>query len=162
MQNIASLEQKPDNPKDLPKFIKIPTENYSKIDVKIVFSKKNASPVFFKEEAPNHDTILQDDPERATSCISQIIDPLWKNICADLLHIMGPASVLKIWKSKLGEFSSQDKHIDISCETEGTAAFAQQYDFVILGSLQRYFPGLKQLKVKVKPALAHHLMEAHI
>ncbi|MBA3814338.1 MAG: hypothetical protein H0X26_07620 [Alphaproteobacteria bacterium] len=148
MQNIASLEQQSDNHKALPKFLKILTGKSSTSDVKLVFSKKDVSPPYYQEEAPNHDTLLQDDYTRATSCISQIIDPLWKNICADLLHIMGPASILKIWKSELGEFSSSDKHIDITCETEETAAFVQQYDFVILGSLQRYFSGLKQLRAK--------------
>ena len=103
-------------------------------------------------KAQNHEP-LQDDHAKAAHCISQIADPLWKNICMDLLNMMGPASVLKIWKSKLGD--SEDKTLDLNCETEDIAAFIQQYDFVILGSLRRHFPALKQLKVKVISALSH-------
>ena len=62
---------------------------------------------------------------------------------------MGPASVLKIWKSTLGEFTREDKSFDIVCETEETMQFIQQYDFVILGSLQQYLPSLKQLRVSI-------------
>jgi hypothetical protein len=73
----------------------------------------------------------------------------------DLLNMMGPSSVLKIWQSKLGDFS-QKKYIDIDCETKETAAFVEQYDFVILGSLERYFPELTQLRIRVIPTLSHH------
>lgn len=84
---------------------------------------------------------------KATRCIVCIEDPLWKKVCSDVLNMMGPLSVLKIWKSKLGETPSQNKEFDIVCETEEIANFVQQYDFVIITSLQRYFPALKQLRV---------------
>ncbi len=148
MQSTASIERQLDCHKVLPKFIKIPTRD-SKPEVQLIFSKKDASPALLQEETPNHDTLLQDDYVRATGCIDQIVDPLWKDICMDLLNMMGPASILKIWKSKLGEFSSQDKRIDITCETVEAEEFVQQYDFVILGSLHRYFPALKQLRVRI-------------
>jgi len=77
-----------------------------------------------------------------------IKDPLWKRVCQDVKDLMGTASVLKIWKSYLGPFSSQDKYLNIICENEEIAAFIQQYDFVILGSLRKYFPTLKQLKAQ--------------
>jgi hypothetical protein len=147
MYNTISLEQQLDHHKVLPKFLKIRTGN-SKFKINLSFSKQNVFPVFDQEESTKHDTLWQDDNVKVKDCISQIADPLWKDICMNLLSIMGPISVLKIWESKLGEFSSQDKHIDITCKTEESAAFAQQYNFVILGSLQRYFPALKQLRVK--------------
>ncbi len=159
MQSTASIEQSLNHQKVPQNIIKVPT---GKPKVKLAFLKKDASPALLQEEGPEHEPLLQGDHARATRCIDQIVDPLWKDICVDLLHIMGPESVLKIWNSKLGEFSPQDKRIDITCETEERAAFVQQYDFVILGSLQRYFPALKQLKVQVRPALSHHLKKPHI
>ncbi|MBA3813515.1 MAG: hypothetical protein H0X26_03350 [Alphaproteobacteria bacterium] len=147
MQNITSLKQQLDNHKAPPKFIKISTGNSPQPDVKLVFSKKDDSSPYGQEDATSPDTLLQHEHTRATNSISQIVDPLWQDICADLLHLMGPASVLKVWKSKLGELSCQDNGLDITCTTEETAAFVQQYDFVILGSLQRYFPALTQLRV---------------
>ena len=77
------------------------------------------------------------DYTKAENCLSQITDPLWQNICADLINMMGPASVLKIWESILGELSLQTEEMDITCKNEVIASFVQQYDFVILGSLQR-------------------------
>jgi hypothetical protein len=88
-------------------------------------------------------------------CISIIKDPLWRHICQDVMGMMGPASALKIWKSKLGQLSAQDKILTIICENEETSAFVQQYDFVILGSLQKYFPALKQLNAETITALSH-------
>jgi len=63
------------------------------------------------------------------------------------MAIMGPPSVLKIWNSALGSLSFQDKMIDLYCQTEDVAQFIQCYDFIILGSLQHYFPALKELRV---------------
>ena len=92
-------------------------------------------------------SLRQDEYAQVNECLSLISDPLWQNVCEDLLKIMGPASVLKIWKSQLGEFLLGEKTLDFTCETAEAAAFVQQYDFVILGSLQRYFPSLKSLKI---------------
>nr|MBA3814868.1 hypothetical protein [Alphaproteobacteria bacterium] len=141
MQNITSLERQLGNHKVSQKIIKVTTGG-SKPSVKLIFSREIIPPTFLQEEVPAHNPVLQDDHDRATSCISQIADPLWKDICMDLLNMMGPASILKIWSSTLGEFSSQDKRIDITCETVEAEEFVQQYDFVILGSLHRYFPAL--------------------
>ncbi|MBA3813299.1 MAG: hypothetical protein H0X26_02210 [Alphaproteobacteria bacterium] len=133
MQSTAPIEQK-----KIQRFLKIPTEKYQ-YTLDLSFSKKTLTQA--------HNSLLQDDHARAKDCLSLIPDPLWRDVCGDLIIMMGPASVLKIWKSTLGEFCPQDKALDFTCETEEAAAFAQQYDFVILGSLKRYFPALKQLRV---------------
>lgn len=86
--------------------------------------------------------------------LSTIEDPLWKHICQDVLEMMGPVSTLIIWESKLGQFSPEDKILPITCENEETAFFIQQYDFVILSSIQKYFPALKKLEAVCKPAFA--------
>jgi hypothetical protein len=136
-------------------FIKHPTGH--KLNIRFTHLKNNISPIFLQEEAPRHNPLLQDDYANAKNCISRISDPLWQDICRDLLNMMGPSSVLKIWKSTLGEFSSQDKSLDLICETEETLEFMKQYDFVILGSLQRYFPALKELRMKVILVRSHLL-----
>jgi len=75
-----------------------------------------------------------------------IEDPLWKYVYTDALQIIG-ASAQKIKGSRLGQFSTQDKTIYLYCQTEEVAQFIQQYDFILLGSLQRFFPALRELKV---------------
>lgn len=86
----------------------------------------------------------------AQYCLSLIEDPLWKFVCTDITDMMGPSAVLKIWNSSLGSFSYQDKTIEVYCHAEEIAQFIRQYSFVILGSLQRYFPAMKDLKIKIK------------
>lgn len=141
MQNIASLEWYLDSHQAARKFTKVSPRGYKPTNIKLDFSKQSS---------PQAQTSLEnDDHESAQTCISRITDPLWQDVCRDLLSMMGPASVLKIWKSTLGEFSAQDKALDLVCETEETLAFLQQYDFILLGSLQRYFPALKQVRVRL-------------
>jgi hypothetical protein len=81
--------------------------------------------------------------------ISFIEDPLWKHICKEVIHIMGPISVLKIWDIQLGDLSPHDQEAELYCPTIESAQFVQQYDFVILGSLQKFFPVVRALKVKI-------------
>ena len=85
----------------------------------------------------------------AKHCISLIEDPLWKHVCTELINMMGPESVLKIWNSDLGFFSSGTKTIGISCQAKEAAQLIQQYDFVLLGVLRRYFPTLNKLRVVI-------------
>lgn len=92
------------------------------------------------------------DKSHDHNCISLIKDPLWKSVCSEMIGTMGPASVQKIWNSKLGSYCSGDKSIGLCCPTDETAQFISQYSFLILGSLQRYFPAIKTLKTKVKHA----------
>jgi hypothetical protein len=102
----------------------------------------------FQELLKNSEILFDDSLAHAKRCISLIEDPLWKHICNEVMHIMGPLSVLKIWNSKLGALSSQDKIIDLYCQTEESAQFVQQYAFIILGSLKYYFPVLKKLRIR--------------
>ncbi len=117
------------------------------------FSNENFSPIP-SHKTLQHQTISSEEAyAKAENCLSTIIDPLWKHVCRDVIHTMGAASFLKIWDSTLGEFCTQDQSMEIHCQTEETAQFIQQYDFVILGSLQLYFPALKQLRIKINSTL---------
>ena len=84
--------------------------------------------------------------------LSLIKDPLWKSICIEMIDTMGPSSVQKIWNSTLGSYCSEADAMDLCCPTDETAQFINQYSFLILGSLQRYFPAIKTLKTKVEHA----------
>lgn len=95
---------------------------------------------------------LEDSHLQAKSCLSRIQDPLWKSVCTEMLDIMGPSSVHKIWNIKLGPYCAGSKIMEFYCPTLEAGQFTNQYSFLILGSLQRYFPTLKHLRVKVKQA----------
>lgn len=133
------------NPSTINKFIRT-----FKPRITIPFSKECFSTM------PPHTTLqckrvsLEEEHIKAINCLSAIGDPLWKHVCHEVISMMGAASFLKIWGSTLGEVCSQDQSIEIHCQTEEVAKFIQQYDFVILGSLQTYFSALKQLRINVE------------
>ena len=102
-----------------------------------------------KKPAQSEEFLLDILYVQARKFVSLIEDPLWKNICSEVIKIMGPLSVLKIWESCLGAFAAQDPLMEIHCKNEDTAQFFQQYAFVILGNLQNYFPSIKCLKIKI-------------
>ena len=113
---------------------------------------KKRTPVFLKEnvsqeESQNRNCLFDEAYSQAKHCISLIKDPLWKHVCTEVINMMGPLSVLKVWDSRLGTLSSQEKVIDLSCQTEESAQFLEQYNFVIISILQQYFPALKELQV---------------
>ena len=111
------------------------------------FSKGTASSLGPHENSQDQTTVgLDKDHASATACLSSIKDPLWKHVCRDIINMMGAESFFKIWNSTLGEVHPQDQSMEIHCQTEETAQFIEQYAFVILGSLQPYFPVLKQLR----------------
>lgn len=87
---------------------------------------------------------------QAKQCITLIEDPLWKQVCTECIDMMGPAPVLKIWSSSLGSLTPETKTMDLSCPTKEAAQLIQQYDFVILGMLRRYFPTLNELRIEIK------------
>lgn len=152
MKSTASIKWHQETQKDLLKHNNHSTKKHNH-SVELVFSTQSL-PHSSPEENPNHEPLIAEE-KRARSCITRIVDPLWKDVCLDILQMMGPVSALKIWESQLGEFSSQNKSFNMICQTEETVAFANQYNFVILGSLKRYFPGLKSLSVELMPVLSH-------
>lgn len=120
---------------------------------RLLFKEELSSSYPFNKNIEDSDALIHrshDFQENIDYFISSIRDPLWKNICKDLIKVMGSSSVLKIEKVRLGKFYSQDFGIDVICDTEETAKFVRQYDFVILGSLYQYFPDLKELRVKIE------------
>jgi hypothetical protein len=84
------------------------------------------------------------------NCYSLIEDPLWKSVCSEMTDLMGSSPIQKMLDSKLGAFCSESKSINLCCPTDEAEQFVNQYSFLILGSLQRYFPAIKTLKTKVE------------
>jgi hypothetical protein len=60
---------------------------------------------------------------QAQHCLSRIEDPLWKSVCTEMMDVMGPSSVCKIWNGELGSYCSERKSIDLYCPTEEIAQF---------------------------------------
>ena len=119
-----------------------------------LFCSKNGSHHEFEQELLYSDQMsFEEAYSQAKHCVSLIEDPLWKSVCTEMVNMMGPLAVLKIWNSSLGTFSHQQKTINLYCQTEKIAQFIHQYSFVVLGSLQRYFPMMKDLQIKIKPIL---------
>ena len=87
---------------------------------------------------------------QANHYISLIEDPLWKQVCIEFINMMGPLSILKIWNSRLEALSPHYKTIYIHCDTDEEADFIKKYSFIIHGCLQKYFPSIKHIKVKIK------------
>ena len=118
-----------------------------------ISSNNSLSHVFFKKRHQGKKTPVNEASHQVKNCLSLIEDPLWKSICAELASLAGPFFVQKIWDSKLGSFSHRHKTMNLYCQTEDTAQFINQYSFLILGSLQRYFPMIKDLKIIINQAL---------
>lgn len=117
--------------------------------LKIASPKNNLSYSVFLDFPQNKKIALDEARLQANQCLLLIDDPLWKQVCTEVAHMMGPLSILKIWNSKLGEFLPQSQAIHLYCQAEETAQFAEEYSFVILEGLRKYFPALKELKVTV-------------
>lgn len=75
-------------------------------------------------------------------------DPLWNHVYSEALKVIGPCA-RKIQESKLGPLSPKDETILFHCNTEEAAQLIQQYSFIFLESLKRYFPSLKELRVEI-------------
>ncbi len=112
--------------------------------------KNDLSYSFFQESSYFEELSEEEAHSQARQCLSLIKDPLWQEICREVAHMMGPCGVLKMWDSTLGPLSSHHQRVDLYCQTEEIARFVRQYAFVILASLQRYFPAVKSVKVKVR------------
>lgn len=110
-------------------------------DAERITSKKILSRELFQAESQNDNTQVK-------YYLSLIKDPLWNHVCTEVISMMGPRCNLKIWESRLGMISLDNKTIEIYCQTEELTRFLQQYDFVVLGGLQRYFPSIKELIIR--------------
>lgn len=102
----------------------------------------------FLQELPQNKATLDNEvgiqAEKQTSLIE---DPLWKQVCTDLVKMLGSFPTARIEDCKLEDLSGQDKVANICCSSEDTAQFLEEYVFVILESLRQYFPALKELRI---------------
>lgn len=90
------------------------------------------------------DHYFVNEPERPLSTIE---DPLWKHVCTEVQKLMPPLFVFRLSECQLGPLHSYSKQVDLYCP-QGTVNSIGQYDFVILGCLQKFFPTLKRVRVK--------------
>jgi len=74
-------------------------------------------------------------------------DPLWKQVCTDLVKMLGDVPTARLEDCKLEDLSGHDKVANIRCSTEDIAQFLEDYVFVVLESLRQYFPALKELRI---------------
>lgn len=133
---------------------KASSPSIKKLELKLnaSFPRKSSSFEISRDSTQINKISLEDSDLQAKYSLSCIEDPLWKFVCTEMVDIMGPSSVQKIWDSKLGSYCPGDKTIEFCCLTNEAAQFVNQYSFLILGSLQRYFPAVKTLKTKVEHA----------
>lgn len=87
--------------------------------------------------------------KKAENPLSSIKDPLWKHVCMEIQNLMPSLFDLKLSECQLGPFLPQSKQVDLYCP-EGTVNPIGQYDFVILACLQKFFPTLKRVRVKLE------------
>lgn len=102
---------------------------------------------------PKHEQTFSDLPlgkangiRWKTNYLPLIEDPLWKMVYRDVLEILGGLAT-QLWNCKLGSIVTKDESLDLYCPTKEIAEFVKQYSFLILGSLQKYFPALKKLRI---------------
>ncbi|MBY0500744.1 MAG: hypothetical protein K2P93_01920 [Alphaproteobacteria bacterium] len=128
-----------------------------KIELKLAvpLSQHNSSLKVSRETTQTNQISFEDSELQTNRPLSPIEDPLWKKICSEVEKLMGSSSIQEIWDSELGSFCSEDKSIELCCPTEEAAQFINQYSFLILGSLQRYFPAIRALKTKVRCAASN-------
>ena len=81
--------------------------------------------------------------------LSLIEDPLWRRVCSDILQLMGPIAA-QIFQVQLGV--PRDNVLDLYCETQEMVEFLKTYNFVVLATLQRYFPSLQRLNITSQAA----------
>lgn len=114
----------------------------------LVSSQTVLSSLCSQKLSPSKKSLMKNPRAQAEQCIALIKDPLWKRICVEFLAMMGPSSLLKIWKMTLAPLSPQCTVVYLNCKTREESEFIQTYSFVILGSLQAYFPAVKSLVVR--------------
>jgi hypothetical protein len=145
---ISISSQKPGVSTTFPSTIKKNQENKEAPQIKS-FSSKDYFPHSYPCDlsSKKRGSSLDEQYTKMNALLSCIEDPLWKHLCAEIINLMGPFA-FQITQTQLGDYSSQDKTLDLFCHTEELAHFLRQYNFVIIGSLRRYFPYLKEVKVK--------------
>ncbi len=126
-----------------------------KISRKINFPTGNVSTGFHRRKAfsvftaPWHFTTDHYFVKKAENPLSSIKDPLWKHVCMEIQNLMPPLFILKLSECQLGPLLPQRKQVDLYCPKD-TIKSIGQYDFVILACLQKFFPTLKQVRVKLE------------
>ncbi|OJW51064.1 MAG: hypothetical protein BGO67_12085 [Alphaproteobacteria bacterium 41-28] len=85
----------------------------------------------------------------AETGISQIQDPLWRRVCLDVLRVLGPVAFKDLWKTNLMSISPRERRAYLACPTQGIADTVENYHFVIMGALKKFYPFLFSLETEI-------------
>lgn len=82
--------------------------------------------------------------------ISQIKDPLWHRVCADVLKVLGPVAFKDLWKTQFIRISPEGKRAFLSCPNQSIATTLEEYHFVIIGALKKFYPSLSSIETEIR------------
>ena len=85
----------------------------------------------------------------AEAGISQIQDPLWRRVCLDILRILGPVAFKDLWKTNLMSISPKERRAYLACPTRSIAETVENYHFVIMGALKKFYPFLFSIETEI-------------
>ncbi|HUX80534.1 MAG TPA: hypothetical protein VMW10_12445 [Alphaproteobacteria bacterium] len=85
----------------------------------------------------------------AEAGIAQIQDPLWRRVCLDVLRTLGPVAFKNLWKTNLMSVSPRERRACITCPTKDIAKTVENYHFVIMGALKKFYPFLFSIETEI-------------
>lgn len=101
-----------------------------------------------KNTPPSEDQ-LHEYKAQAEEGLLKIQDPLWYRICVDIFQTLGPIAFKDLWKTKLVGISSEGKRAFLSCPNEHIAMALDQYHFVIIGALKKFYPSVSVVETEI-------------
>ncbi len=92
----------------------------------------------------------------AETGVSQIQDPLWRRVCIDVLRMLGPVAFNDLWKTNLISISPKEKRAYLNCPTQDIAATVENYHFVIMDALKKFYPFLFSIETEINEKESPH------
>ena len=118
-------------------------------DIKKFPALQGGEELFLSEGIPLSKGVLQEYKTEAEEGIARIEDPLWRKICLDILEILGPVAFKNLWKVKLVSVSSERRKAYLACPNRSVAASIEQYQFVVIGALKKFYPFLTSINIEI-------------
>lgn len=104
---------------------------------------------FILNKSPLSEVALHNFKTEAETGISQIQDPLWRRVCSDVLRTLGPVAFKNLWKTNLVSVSPRERRACITCPSQDIAEAVENYHFVIMGALKKFYPFLFSIETKI-------------
>lgn len=92
--------------------------------------------------------------------IAQIQDPLWRRVCIDMLSVLGPLAFSDLWRVSFETTSSGGRIAHLTCPSLSLAKTIEQYHFVIIDALKKFYPFLTSLDTEVRDIFNEDLSAA--